>query len=238
MILLLCATKPEWGELKKSFPNYKRDSGIDVPFYDLGSGVQLCQIGLGSERAAHNVKKLLDTLTPKPKLVVHFGLAGGLDPRLKVGDLVLPDKILCEAGGLIAIDAGLLKNAARGLRTAFFSGSLYSSSSVLETPDQKQKIYKETLALAVDMESFTVAILCRERGISYVSIRAIFDPFDWNLADLAAAQSIDAGGEVNKKGLAIGVCKNPRLLLGLPKYQRAASFANKVITRALLEFVA
>lgn len=238
MILLLCATKPEWGELKKSFPNYKRDPGIDVPFYDLGPGVQLGQIGLGSERAGHNVKNRLDTLTPKPKLVVHFGLAGGLDPRLKVGDLVLPDKILCEAGDFVALGEGELKKTAEVLQMAFFSGSLYSSSSVLETPDQKQKIFGKTGALAVDMESFAVAILCRERGIPYVSIRAIFDPFDWNLADLAAAQSIDAGGEVNKKGLAIGVCKNPRLLLSLPKFQRAASFANKVITRALLEFVA
>ena len=57
-----------------------------------GVPIVLVRTGMGKECALDSLKKVLSTTYPS--LVLSIGYAGGLDSKLKVGDLVIADKIV------------------------------------------------------------------------------------------------------------------------------------------------
>src|SRR5438552_5421350 len=87
-------------------------------------------------------------------LLVIAGLAGALNPSLRIGD-VLIDKRSIETSG----------------RRCRF----YCSKTVISRPGEKSELFRATGASVVDMESDAVFALARERNIPFVSIRAISD---------------------------------------------------------------
>ena len=74
---------------------------------------------------------------PPVAAIILAGLAGGLDPSLKIGDLIIDD---CPANDWLP-------------STPHRVGKIACSPTMLSTPADKQKLYAQTGALAVDMES-------------------------------------------------------------------------------------
>ena len=95
--------------------------------------------------------------------VIGAGFAGGLDPSLAVAALVLwgePQWLVCARATL-------------GTRARV--GALSSAPEPLETPQAKAQWARTTGAIAVDMETETVAAFCREKGVPFLALRAISD---------------------------------------------------------------
>src|SRR3954454_5641942 len=84
--------------------------------------VRVCVIGLRATRVPADV--------PRDAIHVLAGLAGGLDPALKVGDVVID-----------AADA------------AIATGRIHTSPHPITTPVEKAKLFRVTGARAVDMEA-------------------------------------------------------------------------------------
>lgn len=180
------------------------------------------QTGIGPERALLAFEKALDSY-PLTK-VIHFGLAGALVPELKSGNLVFPDEIKMEGCPILSGFADL-----DGSDFKCHRGPLWTSSHVLSNREQKMNLGK--IAIAVDMESYPIARRCKELGIHYWAIRAIFDPLDWDISVLHTW--VDPAGNLNWKRVAKGLFGHPTTLFRMVNFYRAARLANQNIARAV-----
>jgi adenosylhomocysteine nucleosidase len=124
--------------------------------------------------------------------LLSFGLAGGLDPALRPGELLVPQAVLTR-GQKVSTDAALCRVLEGGTAHVL----LGADRIVVEAAD-KQALWQATGCAAVDLESGAVAEVAEGRGIPFAALRAVCDPA-WRTLPPAASAALDAGG-----GLAVG----------------------------------
>jgi adenosylhomocysteine nucleosidase len=116
-----------------------------------------------------------------PRLVVSCGFSGGLDGSLSPGDLVLATAVRSAGGDALAAPESLRVRAAAaldGLRC--FQGELVCAPTVAASPDEK-RAFAGSGALAIDLESYSVAQAAGEAGVPWLALRAILDPLESTL---------------------------------------------------------
>jgi adenosylhomocysteine nucleosidase len=131
-------------------------------------GVRVEHFGVGPVMAAERIRHLL--AMEKPRLLICAGFAGGLDPRLAIGDLVIAEN-LSSPELLVRARAAATQDSPR---CAF--GSIVSRPIPVESVPGKAALFRETGALAVDMESEAVAAACRAAVVPLLVVRVISDP--------------------------------------------------------------
>jgi adenosylhomocysteine nucleosidase len=137
-----------------------------------GRGIVVIHAGVGQVNAAAATTALI--LGHKPKWVISAGLAGGLQPGVKRGDIVMPDCILGEDGRRLAIDLAISpeqKAATPGLHV----GALLTIDRVAYKAAEKRNLGVRHGALAVDMETVGVAEVCRREKLRFMAVRVISD---------------------------------------------------------------
>ena len=127
--------------------------------------VLLGHTGVGPAAAAENAAALL--AFARPRMLISTGFAGGLDPRLATGDLLLAENF--SAPALLAQSRALA-----GARA--FTGALTSQPHAAESVAEKAALHHATGALGVDMETASVAAACARAGVPLLAVRAISDP--------------------------------------------------------------
>jgi adenosylhomocysteine nucleosidase len=162
--------------------------------------VVLVESGPGRARAAKAAHALIDAY--RPRLVASSGFAGGLDSRLKRFDLVAADSLVDTDGREMGLDAAMIApwmNEVPNLHR----GRLLTVDRIIRLSEEKRQLGAKHQAFAVDMESFAVAEVCREREVPLLVVRAISDAVDQELpADIGhlLAQKSFAG----QLGAAVG----------------------------------
>ncbi len=131
-----------------------------------GREIQVVHLGVGATMAGAVARSSLAEL--KPEGMVCAGFAGGLDPRLATGDLVIADNFTDEPFALRA-------RAVIGESPRRLFGPLTSAAAPVETIAAKQSLAEETGAIAVDMETAAVAEECRAAQVPLLAVRAISD---------------------------------------------------------------
>jgi nucleoside phosphorylase len=126
--------------------------------------VAVAHSGVGTAAAGKVVRAVL--AEHRPSLVISSGFAGGLDPRLKLGDLVVATNYS---------SAGLVEEARSFLPAGSVCGVLTTSPTALESPEEKQRIAANTGASAVDMETEAIAAACMAAAVPLLAVRAISD---------------------------------------------------------------
>jgi adenosylhomocysteine nucleosidase len=199
--------------------------------------VILVRTGIGRKNA---VKSLIDVMERFPlRMILSIGYAGGLDPDLAVGDLLVADKILVPAAesgqnasqASWAIDPALVDVAMTlevGQNAKAKRGPLMTVDQVVVHPEQKQKLYAQSGALAVEMETSALVQLAQEKQIPFLSIRAISDTASQELIDVSPLLSPD--GEVSPLKAGWYVATHPGSLKSLNTLRQHASRATNVLT--------
>jgi adenosylhomocysteine nucleosidase len=148
--------------------------------------------------------------------VISFGVAGGLDPSLKPGDVVVATEVLAGdtrwlAG--LALNEDLVASVAMGRRRVV-RGSLAGAEQVVSARALKAALHLETGAAAVDMESHIAAAYAAEAGLPFAALRVISDPATRALPALAMA-ALKPNGEIDLRKVLSGVARNPMTLRAL-----------------------
>lgn len=148
--------------------------------------------------------------------VISFGVAGGLDPTLKSGDIVVATEVLAGdtrwlAGS--ALNEELIANAALGRRRVV-RGGLAGVEQVVAGIAKKAALWMETGAAAVDMESHVAAAYAAEAGVPFAALRVISDPANRALPALAR-DAIKPNGDIDLRLVLRGVARNPMTLRSL-----------------------
>lgn len=108
--------------------------------------------------------------------LLSFGTAGGLDPRLPSGHLVVADRVMadnrtyeCDSpwGGRVEV--------ALTDRLPVTKGTLMGVGEPVTSADDKHRLHAAGGAVALDMESHAVAEAARQSGIPFLALRAIAD---------------------------------------------------------------
>jgi adenosylhomocysteine nucleosidase len=119
---------------------------------------------MGTLAAAQAAERVLDSGKLDHMLVV--GIAGGIGPSLKIGDLMVPERVLDLSTGAEHRPARLGDAAPRG--TLATSDGLIVDPAFFAGLEQRGVI-------AIDMETSAVAAVCERRGCPWSVFRAISD---------------------------------------------------------------
>jgi len=139
-----------------------------------GHEVRLCLSGMIPKIAKERVTRFLDNHVPE--LMISCGLAGALSPKVLVGDLIVQSQ-----------DTTLSTHAGEVLKKrsiSFHVGPLVTVSQPVLTPEARRKVSLSSQAIGVDMESQTIAELCRQRGIRCMAIKGVSDGIDDDLSPI------------------------------------------------------
>jgi hopanoid-associated phosphorylase len=165
----------------------------------------------------NQLRSLLATLDSTTfRGVISFGLAGGLDPALKSGDLVVATEVLAGdtrwlAGS--ALDEEMIASVALGRRRVV-RGGLAGVEQIVAGMSCKAALRSETGAAAVDMESHIAAAYATEAGLPFAALRVISDPAGRALPALALS-AIKPNGDIDLRKVLRGVARNPTTLRAL-----------------------
>ena len=97
----------------------------------------------------------------KSSAVILAGLAGGLNPALKIGDIIV------EASANSSWND-----------SPFRAGKFHTADALVASPAEKHRLFRETACDAVDMEGSIVRRLAESAGVPMLHIRAISDSAD------------------------------------------------------------
>jgi adenosylhomocysteine nucleosidase len=198
-----------------------------------GRRVALVITGMGRKAARRGTEALI--AGHRPRCVVSTGFSGGLHADLSVGDIVLGQWIADREGG--HIDVSLKADSASATQRHLHMGGLLCVDRLVRLPEQKRELCDRHNALAVDMESYAVAQVCRAERVPFLAVRIISDDANDELPeflDRFALQPSLAG----KTGAVIGsLLKQPGSLKSMYKMREQGLVLADRLARFLTSLV-
>jgi adenosylhomocysteine nucleosidase len=169
--------------------------------------------GMGADRARLAARTLLEN---GATALVSWGFAGGLLPALSPGSLILPASILGLDQSIHDVDPVWHESLCNRLKphVDFRRGILAETTGILASRAEKRALFHRTGAMAVDMESASVALVAKESGIPLMVIRAITDPAKMAIPR-SVLNSIDEFGRVHLPRFLPCLARHPAEFLAL-----------------------
>ena len=147
--------------------------------------------------------------------VISFGVAGGLDPTLKSGDVVVATEVLAgDARWLAGLPLNEELIASVGLGRRIVRGRLAGAEQLVVARHLKAALHLETGAAAVDMESHIAADYAAKARLPFAALRVISDPATRALPPLAMT-AIKPNGDIDLRKVLRGIARNPLTALDL-----------------------
>jgi hopanoid-associated phosphorylase len=148
--------------------------------------------------------------------VISFGVAGGLDPSLESGDVVVATDVVdgesrWQAG--LALSEELIDGSGLGGQKVVRAG-LAGVEQVVVAQAGKAALHAATGASAVDMESHIAAAYATKAGLPFAALRVISDPATRALPAIARS-AIKPNRTIDLKKVSGGLARNPLTLHAL-----------------------
>jgi adenosylhomocysteine nucleosidase len=140
----------------------------------LRDGALLAVSGIGGALAAIAARNLVDAGAVS---LMSFGLAGGLDPALNAGTVVLPSEVISRGGVRFLTSAGWREQLGTAIagQCTVTGGILLSTSQPIDAVADKASAFRDTGAVAVDMESVAIAQVAAAHDLPFIAVRVIVD---------------------------------------------------------------
>ena len=152
-----------------------------------GAGVRAVY---GQKREVY-MQKLHDFARAGARGIISFGVAGGLSPLLKPGDVVVASSVV-TARGSFATDSRWSHSLQNALTHAV-SGAIFAADATVMTVLEKEALWKGTGAAAVDMESGAAAEVANYHKLPFAVLRVIIDPAHRSIPISAAVGARENG---------------------------------------------
>lgn len=171
-----------------------------------GTQIALAQSGIGKVNATICTQILVDLYQPRG--LIFSGVAGGLLPNMRVGDLVAASHLiqfdidltafgrrhgeLPDRDRMIQSDADMVHQVSESFDAVFegetgapnlMIGTVVSGDKFIEDTDTLRWLQREFGALATEMEGAAVGYTCQLNGLPFVVIRGLSDTADESAAD-------------------------------------------------------
>lgn len=192
--------------------------------------VRMLAGGIGRSAAARGADLLLREWIPD--LLVVAGVAGALSPTVQVGDVIVADPVLGEAGMVLPVPVHL--PVPEGGPHKVRRGPLLSLDRVLVTAAEKRSAYAHATyhphppPLAVEMETAAAARVAQGKGVPWAAVRAISDsaseelPLDFNALRLPS-------GDLPTSKVALAAFGNPGAIPALMRLGRNTKLASEAL---------
>jgi adenosylhomocysteine nucleosidase len=161
------------------------------------------------------------------KALVSFGVAGGLDPALRPGTVLVPQMVLTD-GRHVPTDPALNQRLGRQSEVI-----LLGADRIVASAAAKTALFTATRAGAVDIESGAVALVASRHGIPFAVLRAICDPAERDLPPAALIAPNRRGG-IRLARIIGSVLKQPAQLPYLPMLAADAAAAHRALRAAII----
>jgi len=186
--------------------------------------VTAAMIGVGPRAAAEATRRLLDVV--RSERVIVSGIAGGIDPAIEVGTIVVPEIVLDLATGREFRPAPL---------TGVSSWGTIATSAELILDDERVAALVERGVRAIDMETAGVAEVCEERGVPWSVVRVVSDRPQDCLVDSAVFDMLKPDGTTDAWAALRYVVTHPWRLSRLMRLARDSTAAAKLAARTALD---
>jgi hopanoid-associated phosphorylase len=139
-----------------------------------GGGSLLAVSGIGRAAAEAAARSLVEAGV---SALITFGMAGGLDPALKPGSVVLPGEVISPEGKHYVACRSWRERVAAAVSPlcTVTEGNLLTSAYAIDTPAEKAAAFHRTGAAAADMESSAVAEVAAQHNLPFIAARVIVD---------------------------------------------------------------
>ncbi len=154
--------------------------------------IYVVKCGIGKVNSSYMTQYIIDNF--KPDLIINSGCCGALKGEINLLDFVLADSLcyhdfypqrICDVAtfgnNLIMVNKDLLNIARKVVENKNVNlhiGKIASGDNFVTDIKTKEDIYKRTHALAVDMESASIAQVCKVSNIPFLIIRVVSDNCD------------------------------------------------------------
>lgn len=198
---IIAALKYEEDLFRAELSNVKKITLLNKPAYTgiLGNNeVIIMQCGMGKVSAGICAQAMIDGY--HPDFIINTGCAGALNPKLKVGDVVISDSVIewdldlrkiglplgyIDALGSVEMKANKLLAdkiiSSKIDKINVKRGVVASGDQFVSTSKQRKEILKNfPEALCVEMEGAAIGQVCLQNGTPFCIIRSISDTADGN----------------------------------------------------------
>jgi adenosylhomocysteine nucleosidase len=191
----------------------------------LNEGVAKVCCGRGSEMAV----ALATAVGPGCSGIISFGIAGGLDPQLRPGTPIVASSVIGANGVRSALptDERWSQILLRSRPNAVHAPVLGVDAAVTE-PDDKLRLFRQTGAAAVDMESHIAASIADSHGLPFAVLRVVADPARQRIPQ-AALCGMRADGSLDALAVLRELWRQPRDLTSMPSVARNAWLARSAL---------
>ena len=197
-IAIMGAMPEEIAPILEKVGKYKTTEYADNKYYEANYN------GIDLVIAYSKIGKVFSTLTASTMIqkfgcekLLFSGVAGGINPSLKIGDLIVAKKLAQHdlditafghpmgfvPGGSVFVDADedlirLSKSVAHELGKDVQEGIIATGDQFVHDSKIKDNIVKNFNADALEMEGASVAVVCNSLNVPFFILRAISDTAD------------------------------------------------------------
>lgn len=176
-----------------SNPKTIKHDGFEITVGRFGRNkIILSKCGIGKVNSAVTTQYIIDKY--KPDYIINKGLAGSLTDKLKLGDIIIGEKMIQHDFDLTAfgkVKGDMQNNSKKNSPTFYYSdkdlvnkflkfpdvktGTILTGDVFVIDTKQKEKLQKEFNADAIDMESAAIAQTAQRNNIPVLVLRTISD---------------------------------------------------------------
>jgi len=189
-----------------------------------GAGVRAVY---GQKREVY-MQKLHEFARAGARGIISFGVAGGLSPLLKPGDVVVASSVV-TAKGSFPTDLRWSQSLQNALTHAV-SGPIFAADATVMTVLEKEALWKGTGAAAVDMESGAAAEVANYHKLPFAVLRVIIDPAHRSIP-ISAAVGARENGTTDALAVIRSLMQRPGDLSEIIRLADDARKANKSLFR-------